>query len=71
MKGAAPQTHDGSNLRICIVHSRWNRAVVDSLTSGVLRALIMCNVPKNNIVVQNVPGSWELPSAVSEYVPAC
>lgn len=70
LKGAMPETHDGSSLRIGIVHARWNRAVIDSLLSGVKDALKNCRVANENIVIQSVPGSWELPGAVSESVPS-
>jgi 6,7-dimethyl-8-ribityllumazine synthase len=54
---------DGSSLRIGIVHTRWNTAVVDSLLKGALEKLRESGVKPQNIVVQNVPGSYELPFA--------
>ena len=61
-------TLDGSPLRIAIVHARWNKPVIDALLQGVLSKLKAVGVVENNIVVQNVPGSYELPIAVSKYV---
>ncbi|KAL8723639.1 MAG: hypothetical protein Q9225_000082 [Loekoesia sp. 1 TL-2023] len=58
------QTFDGSSLRIAIVHARWNTAVVSALVSGARKALIKAGVKAENIVVQDVPGSYELPYAV-------
>ncbi|KAJ2903174.1 dimethyl-ribityllumazine synthase [Zalerion maritima] len=68
LKGAMPETHDGRSLRIGVVHARWNRAVIDKLVFGVRQALHDCNVPNDNIVVQTVPGSWELPGAAAELI---
>ncbi|KAK3299112.1 6,7-dimethyl-8-ribityllumazine synthase [Chaetomium fimeti] len=63
-KGPAPQLHDGSNLRIGIVHARWNDTIIDPLLAGAKAKLEECGVKESNIVVQTVPGSWELPIAV-------
>lgn len=60
----APQTHDGSNLRIAIVHARWNTAIIESLVSGAKKSLTASGVKPENIVVESVPGSYELPLAV-------
>ncbi|KAK4040510.1 6,7-dimethyl-8-ribityllumazine synthase [Parachaetomium inaequale] len=63
-KGPAPQHHDGSNLRVGIVHARWNDTIIDPLLAGAKAKLQECGVKESNIVVQTVPGSWELPIAV-------
>ncbi|KAL1836938.1 hypothetical protein VTJ49DRAFT_4451 [Mycothermus thermophilus] len=63
-KGPAPQLHDGSNLRIGIVHARWNDTIIEPLLAGAKAKLRECGVKESNIVVQTVPGSWELPIAV-------
>jgi len=65
LKGpSAPQQHDGSALRIGIVHARWNVSIIDPLLAGTKAALLASGVREENIVVQSVPGSWELPIAV-------
>lgn len=66
-KGPAPQLHDGSNLRIGIVHARWNDTIINPLLAGAKAKLEECGVKESNIVVQTVPGSWELPIAVQRY----
>jgi 6,7-dimethyl-8-ribityllumazine synthase len=63
-KGPAPQHHDGSNLRIGIVHARWNDTIIEPLLAGTRAKLLECGVKESNIAVQTVPGSWELPIAV-------
>jgi hypothetical protein len=67
-KGPAAQHHDGSNLRIGIVHARWNDTIIDPLLAGTRAKLLECGVKESNIVVQSVPGSWELPIAVQRCV---
>ena len=57
---------DGSSLRIAIVHARWNKSVIDALLKGAISKLKLVGVKENNIVVQSVPGSYELPMAVSK-----
>jgi 6,7-dimethyl-8-ribityllumazine synthase len=69
-KGPAAQIHDGSSLRIGIVHARWNDTIIDPLLAGAKAKLRECGVKESNIVVQTVPGSWELPIAVQRYVKA-
>jgi hypothetical protein len=66
---SAPDGHlDGSGLRIAIVHARWNKQVIDALVAGALAKLKACGVKDSHIVVQSVPGSFELPLACSKYV---
>ncbi|KAI1448128.1 6,7-dimethyl-8-ribityllumazine synthase [Annulohypoxylon stygium] len=64
LKGPTPQEHDGSGLRIGIVHARWNATIIDPLVKGTKDKLLGLGVKESNIVVQSVPGSWELPIAV-------
>ncbi|KAK6197251.1 hypothetical protein LQW54_010769 [Pestalotiopsis sp. IQ-011] len=64
LKGPTPQEHDGSALRIGIVHARWNSTIIEPLLKGTKDKLLGCGVKESNIVVQSVPGSWELPIAV-------
>ncbi|OIW34993.1 6,7-dimethyl-8-ribityllumazine synthase [Coniochaeta ligniaria NRRL 30616] len=63
-KGPAPQVHDGSALRVGIVHARWNDTIIQPLLEGTKAKLLACGVKESNIVVETVPGSWELPIAV-------
>ncbi|KAL8918512.1 MAG: hypothetical protein Q9208_007319 [Pyrenodesmia sp. 3 TL-2023] len=58
------QSYDGSSLRVAIVHARWNTAVISALVAGARKALVKSGVKENNIVIQDVPGSYELPYAV-------
>lgn len=58
------RTYDGSPLRIGIVHARWNTQIISSLLDGTLRSLRAAGVRDENITIQTVPGSYELPYAV-------
>ncbi|KAH7364244.1 6,7-dimethyl-8-ribityllumazine synthase [Rhexocercosporidium sp. MPI-PUGE-AT-0058] len=60
------QQHDGSGLRIGIVHARWNTTIIEPLLAGTKAKLLASGVKESNIVVQSVPGSWELPIACSK-----
>lgn len=70
IKGIEP-THagfDGSPLRIAIVHARWNKVVIEALLHGAVKKLKDAGVKEDNIVIQSVPGSFELPMACSRFV---
>lgn len=76
IKGPSTSQYDGSSLRIAIVHARWNKVVIEALVAGAISKLRESGVKDTNIVVQSVPGSYELPLACSRYVvhhppPAC
>ncbi|KAK5109760.1 hypothetical protein LTR62_006600 [Meristemomyces frigidus] len=60
------RTYDGSSLRIGIIHARWNTTIISALLDGCLSELAKAGVKKENIVVQSVPGSYELPFAVQK-----
>jgi 6,7-dimethyl-8-ribityllumazine synthase len=56
----------GSSLRIGIIHARWNTQIISALLSGCLAKLKASGVRDENIVIQTVPGSYELPFAVQK-----
>ncbi|PHH68582.1 hypothetical protein CDD82_464 [Ophiocordyceps australis] len=67
LKGPTSEQHDGSGLRIAIVHARWNLCVIEPLVAGTKKQLLARGVKETNIVVQSCPGAWELPLAVQRY----
>ncbi|KAG9056556.1 hypothetical protein FS842_010313 [Serendipita sp. 407] len=70
-KGAPTATTlDGSKLRIGIIHARWNETIIRALLEGATAELERLGVLKENIVVQSVPGSFELPFACSKMITA-
>jgi|TARA_B110000014_G_scaffold256486_1_gene239642 6,7-dimethyl-8-ribityllumazine synthase len=54
---------DGKNFRIGIVVSEWNSNITDALKNGAVDTLLENSVGEENIVVWNVPGTFELPFA--------
>lgn len=60
MKGITFEKLDGSDLRIGIVTARWNAEHTNALLEGCKSALLDSGVKEDNIVVQDVPGAFEL-----------
>ena len=51
---------NATNVKFGIVVSNWNGDITKKLLNGSLELLDSVNVPKKNIQVMNVPGSFEL-----------
>lgn len=51
-----------------IVHARWNTKIIEALVSGAKKTLLASGIKEENIVVESVPGSYELPLAAQRYV---
>ena len=49
---------------MAIVHARWNSTIISALVDGTKKSLRAAGVKNENVVVQDVPGSYELPYAV-------
>lgn len=62
--GQVDKQYDGSNLRVGIVHARWNGEVITALVEGALAKLKDLGVKEDNILLESVPGSFELPTGV-------
>lgn len=60
-RAAPPLDLDGCGLRIGLVKARWNTDIVERLEAGVDRGLLHLGVPAGDIVVESVPGSFEVP----------
>jgi 6,7-dimethyl-8-ribityllumazine synthase len=62
------QTLEGAlranNARFCLVVSRFNSFVVESLLEGAIDALKRHGANDGDLTVVRVPGAWELPLAV-------
>ena len=48
-------------MRFGIIVSQWNQTITKALLKGALAALKKQGVPDKNIIVKQVPGSFELP----------
>lgn len=58
----APESFPGAEkLKIGIVHARWNKEVIDALVKGTLESLQKAGVRAEQVAIDTVPGSWELP----------
>lgn len=68
--GQLDQEYDGSKLRVGIVHARWNRVIIDALVKGAVDRLLSMGVREDNIIVETVPGSFELPWGSKRFVDA-
>ncbi len=55
--------NSAQDIKIGIVVSEWNDHITGSLFDGAYDTLTSHGVPAANIIVQHVPGSFELPSA--------
>lgn len=52
---------DGAGLRVALVASRFNEAVVEKLVAGALDCLRRHGVADDDLELAWVPGSWEMP----------
>ena len=55
-----PPTHLNDN--------RWNTTIIDPLVQGCIETMLKSGVKRDNIIVETVPGSYELPVACSRFV---
>ncbi|CCV00710.1 unnamed protein product [Malassezia sympodialis ATCC 42132] len=55
-------------MRIGIVHARWNQEVIEALVSGTLQSLSDVGVQPHQVMIESVPGSWELPFATMRMI---
>lgn len=62
----APSSLNGKDLRIGIVHTRWNKEIIDALVKGTQQRLLDLGVQPENIITQQIAGSWELPVATKK-----
>jgi 6,7-dimethyl-8-ribityllumazine synthase len=51
------------NMRFAIIVSEWNKEITESLLKGAFDALLKCGTSTGNIIVEHVPGSFEIPYA--------
>ncbi len=64
-RAAALEDLDGTGLRIGLVRSRWNADIVERLCAGVERGLLHLGVPFDDIIIETVPGGFEIPMGAS------
>ncbi|MFK8039462.1 MAG: 6,7-dimethyl-8-ribityllumazine synthase [Crocinitomicaceae bacterium] len=54
---------DGSNYTVAIAVSEWNYNITGNLLKGALETLKKHGVKPENIIIEHVPGTFELPTA--------
>eukprot|EP01135_Chromosphaera_perkinsii_P010035 Nk52_evm70s1992 gene=Nk52_evmTU70s1992 len=59
---------NGGGLRVAIVYAKWNADVVNPLVEGCLRGFKACGVKEEDVILQAVPGSFELPYGASQII---
>lgn len=64
MKSNTFTSKDASSYTFAIVQARFNTDITEGLLQGAHRALESCNVPQENIMVYEVPGSYDIPYGV-------
>jgi 6,7-dimethyl-8-ribityllumazine synthase len=64
-RAEVPEDLHGVGLRIGLVKARWNADIIQRLEAGVERGLLHLGVPASDIVIESVPGSFEIPMACS------
>ena len=57
------QVPDGKSMKIGIVVSEWNEEITKGLLNGAHSTLLKHGILEENIIVQFIPGSFELPLA--------
>ena len=62
-KSAPPGLPDGRGLKVAVLRSSFNAAIVDGLLEGALKALDEMGTSRANVTVVDVPGAFELPLA--------
>lgn len=64
--GAVGGPKNASRLRVCLIVSRFNSDITDSLLEGALTTLKEWRVKSANIRVVRVPGAFEIPLACAK-----
>lgn len=54
---------DGSHYKIAVVVAKWNEEITSLLSGACITTLKEANVKDENILIEYVPGSFELPIA--------
>lgn len=59
---------DASAMRFAIVTSEWNTPITGALQEGAVEALLRHGAKAENIIIEKVPGSFELVFGASQFV---
>lgn len=67
-KGITFDHISGTGKKVGIVRTMWNKSTVDKAVDECLRALDDAHVNREDIVIYNVPGAYELPRGAKEMI---
>lgn len=65
--GKIDAEYDASNLKVGIIHARWNDKIISALVDGCIKRLTSMGVKEENIIIETCPGSFELPYATKRF----
>lgn len=64
--GQLDQEYKGKGIKVGVLHARWNKEVIDALVNGAIKRLTALGVEESDIIVESVPGAYELPFATKQ-----
>lgn len=63
LQGVTIRKVDGKGLRVAVINTRWNEAVVQAMKTGAINIMTSNGVKRADIIELEVPGAYELPFA--------
>ena len=63
-----PRVDGTAAMFIGVVVADWHKSITEALLKGCREKLIFLGVDQNNILVQHVPGSFEIPLAAQQMI---
>ena len=67
LKSGTPGKRGKITGKIAIVLSRWNEDITGALLQGAVDCLKAAGIRKSNLIIREVPGSFELPLAAQQF----
>jgi len=61
----------GDGMKIGVVLAEWNHEITSALLEGAVGTLLKHGVPEENISIEHVPGSFELPLGAQLIMESC
>jgi 6,7-dimethyl-8-ribityllumazine synthase len=59
---------DSAGKKIAIIVSKWNDSITNALLDGAVKTLLSANVKQVDIVIKEVPGTFELPFGAQQMI---
>lgn len=61
------ETLDARGMRFAVVTARFNEAITSRLRDGARETLLRCGAAETGIILESVPGAWELPLVAKSF----